>query len=109
MDVHCCSCGEPWDSNYLMHELPYELGTEDWVKTFWYTDGEFKGLSNLTRQAAKEQGWKFGSSIFSILECACCPENPILNKEKSKKAEAVAELFPNDLDAQLSFMEDFGL
>ena len=35
MDVHCTTCGEPWDTYHLQHDAIYETGlTHDQAKAW---------------------------------------------------------------------------
>lgn len=76
-DVYCASCGEPWYTDHLRHELPYEVG--DW--TGW--NGQVP--LDLIREKLEKLGWKFGSSAVVVLECPCCEANGILPDADTRK------------------------
>lgn len=89
MDVHCCNCGEPWDQDFLRHELSDGL------------DGDLTA-----------EGWRFGPSRLAVLHCPACPKAGYVLPDADERSVIVtelAELFGDDEDGLASTLEDFGL
>jgi hypothetical protein len=75
MDVHCTTCGEPWDVYHLMHEAIYETGLDHAeAKTWSGLSPQFK-LSQRYREKFKATGYEFGNSVINVMRCPACPKD----------------------------------
>lgn len=89
MDVHCCNCGEPWDQDYLRHDLD-DHDPDDLL----------------------HEGWKFGRNRLVVLHCPGCPKDGSSLPDAPDRAEItemLAELLGDDQDGLASTLEDFDL
>lgn len=67
------------------------------------------------REALGERGWKFGATVFTILECSCCDvneaDNGSPNKDEVEQRKAgmllVEEGLGDDHDGLISTLSDF--
>lgn len=87
MDVYCLSCGEPWDTYHLRHDL--------------------------TPEEIQEEGWEFGRNRLVVKRCGCCPPKSESLKgpdpEKLALVDTVAQLSGDDLDGMAADLEDLDL
>ena len=73
MDVHCSTCGEPWDTHHLWQDAIWETGLDEAeIKTWRALPGEEK-LTRKYRQALQDAGYIFGQSILNVTRCPGCP------------------------------------
>lgn len=79
-DVRCLTCGEPWDTDFVLHMM----------------DGEFRPSPEL-RAHVQEDGWEFGSTAFCILHCEACKSFDLVQDTAMRAAVEMAEsMFPED-------------
>src|ERR1043166_9334216 len=109
MDIHCSTCGEPWDVYHLRHEAIYETGISEEEATAWRMLSARARLSNRYREKFKAAGWKFGASIFDVRRCPACPKDAKPDREKVAMKTAIIEALGDDDDGIASTLEDFGL
>lgn len=89
MDVHCCTCREPWDQYFLRHELTEE------------TPGDLA-----------VEGWEFGRNRLVVLRCPACPKDGTTSPDAEARRAAVEEIaavLGDDEDGLGATLEDFGL
>lgn len=121
-DVLCASCREPWDTYHLkfdgIHEFASFEDIEVWedalregsnpldIKSLEPTTGEEYG--KLFRRMFEANGWKFGGTIFSVLECPACTSasSNMDGRELEMLYYAVEDALGNDMDATQVEMED---
>jgi hypothetical protein len=109
MDVHCTTCGEPWDTYHLQHDAIYETDlTSDQAKA-WGKLSPPKRLSAHFREKFQEAGYEFGSSILVLLRCPVCPKGAKPDIEKTIIKSELANLLGDDEDGLAAAFEDFGL
>lgn len=101
MDIHCPSCGEPWDSYHMRYDEPYEWGEPNYrTKDFIDAGSRFNGTDDPMRKAAEAAGWQFASdSVMSFTACPACRGDAILADAIDRKARvAIAALVNGDDD-----------
>jgi hypothetical protein len=110
MDINCASCGEPWDTYHIRHDAIWDTSIGDneaEVKKWKALPGNSDRLAPRYRQAFKEAGYEFGSSLFTIRKCPSCPKDAKPNPSTVAVQNALAEMMPDDLDGQAAMMDDF--
>jgi len=120
MDVYCATCREPWDSYHMRHDAVWELwdggdDSESHVMCKSFLDDPKRTLTPQIREAFEYDGWVFGATIFTILECPCCDPNEIHNgspdKDEVERRKAgmliVEEGLVDDHDGLISTLNDF--
>jgi hypothetical protein len=109
MDVHCTTCGEPWDAYHLRHDAIYETGlTTDQAKA-WERLPPKQRLSDHFRKQFATVGYEFGPSIMVLLRCPACPKGAKPDPEKAIIKAELAHLLGDDEDGLAATLEDFGL
>jgi len=109
MDVHCTSCGEPWDVYHLRHDAIFETDLDHTEAESWRSLSAGARLSPRYRQKFQAAGWEFGQSIMNVIRCPCCPKDAKPDPEKATLKTALVETLGDDEDGIASTMEDFGL
>jgi hypothetical protein len=109
MDVHCTTCGEPWDTYHLRFDAIYEtdLDTEE-AKTWTELSPALK-LSDRYRGKFKAIGFEFGGSVLNVMRCPACPKGAKPNADRAAMKAGIVEIMGDDEDAIAATMEDFGL
>lgn len=109
MDVHCTTCGEPWDTHHLQHDAIYETSicyTE--AKTWTQLSPRLK-LNDRYRDKFKAIGFEFGRSVLNVLRCPACPKDAKADPDKAALKAGIVEILRDDEDGIAATMEDFGL
>lgn len=109
MDVHCTTCGEPWDTYHLQHDAIHETGLLPEQAKAWEQLPAKKRLSDYFRKEFAAVGYEFGPSILILLRCPCCPKGAKPDSEKAAIKTELANLLGDDEDGLASTLEDFGL
>jgi hypothetical protein len=109
MDIHCTTCGEPWDTYHLQHDAIYETGLDPEQAKAWGKLPPQKRLSDHFRKEFAAAGYQFGSSIMVLLRCPCCPKEAKPDPEKAIIKAEIANLLGDDEDGLAATFEDFGL
>jgi hypothetical protein len=109
MDVHCSSCGEPWDVYHLRHDAIYETElTEEEIRAWrWLSLSD--RLSTEYREKFQAVGYEFGASILDVKRCPACPKDAKPNPDKAALKAGIAEMLGDDEDGIAATFEDFGL
>ena len=108
MDVHCSTCGEPWDVYHLWHDAIHEIAVTEEVEA-WEKLPTHDKLSSEYRERFKKAGWKFGTSILDVRHCPACPKDAKPDPEKVAIKAAIIEALGSDEDGIASTFEDYGL
>jgi hypothetical protein len=109
MDVHCTTCGEPWDTYHLNHDAIFETGlTEDQVD-IWRTLPRAEKLNDCYRKQFRAAGWEFGQCVLNVVRCPCCPKEAKANPEQLQTKAALERFFGEDEDGLAATFEDFRL
>jgi len=109
MDVHCSSCGEPWDAYHLRHDAIFEIAVDQAEAEAWHDFSPAEQLSSRYRQEFKAVGYEFGASILDVLYCPCCPESTKPDPDQAAAKAKIVEILGDDEDGIAAAMEDFGL
>lgn len=107
MDVHCSSCGEPWDVHHLWHDAISETSLPQAEAKAWDSLPSAKRLSARYRKIFKESGWEFGRSVVNVMRCPSCPKNAKPDLGKVHIKGLLEGLFGDDEDALVSAFQDF--
>ena len=109
MDVHCSTCGEPWDTFHLWQDAIYDTGLDEDVIEDWLKLPTRDRLAPPYRERFAEAAWEFGASILHVRHCPGCrgksPPDPDLEAAKS----AICEMLGDDEDGIAVTFEDHGL
>ena len=109
MDVHCSSCGEPWDVYHLRHDAIFETDLDPAQAKAWSDLSPKLRLSPRCREKLKAAGYEFGASILDVMHCPCCPKDAKPDPDKAALKAGLVEILGDDEDAIAATMEDFGL
>jgi hypothetical protein len=109
MDVHCSTCGEPWDVYHLRHDAVFDTDLSHDEAQAWGTLSPKARLETRYREKFQAAGWEFGASILDVRHCPCCPKEARINSDKAAAKAALVEILGNDDDGIAATFEDFGL
>jgi hypothetical protein len=109
MDVHCSSCGEPWDTYHLRHDAIFETDLDHAEAEAWRTLSLAERLSPRYREKFEAAGYQFGASIFDVVHCPACPKNAKPDPDKAALKASLVEILGDDEDGIAATFEDFGL
>jgi hypothetical protein len=109
MDVHCSSCGEPWDVYHLRHDAIFETDLDHAEAEAWRSLSGALRLSPRYREKFKAAGWEFGQSIMNVIRCPCCPKDAKPDPERLQTKAALEGLLGDDEDGLAATFEDFHL
>ena len=109
MDVHCSTCGEPWDVDHLRHDAVFDTDLSEEEAQAWGSLSRKARLASRYRQKFKAAGWQFGGSILDVKHCPCCPKGAQINPDKAAAKAALAEILGDDEDGLAACFEDFNL
>jgi len=109
MDVHCSTCGEPWDVYHLRHDAIFETALSHKEAEAWRSLPAKQRLGPPYRNMFKAAGWQFGASIMDVMRCPCCPKDAKPDPDKAALKAGLVEILGDDEDGIAATMEDFGL
>lgn len=109
MDVHCTTCGEPWDTHHLRFDAIYETDVDTAEAEAWAQLSPKMRLAERYREKFKAIGFEFGGSLLSVLQCPACPEGAKPNSDRAVLKAGIVEIMGDDEDGIAGMMEDFGL
>ena len=109
MDVHCSSCGEPWDIYHLRHDAIFETDLDPAEAEAWRGLSLAVRLSNRYREKFEAAGYTFGASIYDVVHCPCCPKGAKPDPDKAAIKASLVEILGDDEDGIAATMEDLGL
>jgi len=109
MDVHCTTCGEPWDVYHLWHDAIFETRLSHEEADAWRSLPRPKKLNDRYRKEFRAAGWEFGRSVINVIRCPCCPKDSKTNLERLQTKAALEELLGDDEDGLASTFEDYRL
>jgi hypothetical protein len=109
MDVHCTTCGEPWDAYHLWHDAIFDMGLSVEDAEAWQQLPRAEKLSERYRTEFKAAGWQFGNSVINVIRCPCCPKDAQPNLERLTTKQALEELLGDDEDGLAATFEDYRL
>ncbi len=109
MDVHCSTCGEPWDTFHLWHEAIFETGLSFEEAEAWRFLPRSLKLNDRYRKEFRAVGWEFGQTVINVIHCPCCPKDAKPNPEAVKTKAVLEQLLGNDQDGLAATFEDHHL
>ena len=109
MDVHCSSCGEPWDVYHLRHDAIFETDLDPAEAEVWRGLSQTERLSSRYREKFKAAGYEFGASVLDVRHCPGCPKGAKPDPDKAALKAGLVEILGDDEDGIAATMEDFGL
>jgi len=109
MDVHCSSCGEPWDVYHLRHDAIFETDLDPAEAEAWRVLSLKQRLSERYREKLKAVGYEFGGSVFDVIKCPACPKGVKPDPDKAALKAGLTEILGDDEDGIASTFEDLGL
>ncbi len=109
MDVHCSTCGEPWDVYHLRNDAVFETDLSHEEAEAWgMLSGELR-LSPRYREKFKAAGYEFGTSVMNVIRCPCCPKDAQPNSDRLQTKASLERLFGDDEDGLAATFEDYSL
>jgi len=109
MDVHCTTCGEPWDVYHLRHDAIHETDLSHAEAKSWTQLSPQVKLLDRYREKFKVAGYEFGGSILNVMRCPACPKDGKPDPDKEAMKAGIVELLGDDEDGIAATMEDLGL
>ena len=109
MDVHCTTCGEPWDVYHLWHEAIFETGLSHQAAEAWQSLPRAEKLNARYRQEFREAGWEFGQGVINVIRCPCCPKDAQPNPERFETKTILEVMLGDDEDGLAATFEDYHL
>jgi hypothetical protein len=109
MDVHCTTCGEPWDVYHLRHDAIYETDLSHAEAKAWTQLSPQVKLLDRYRQKFRAIGFEFGGSILNVMRCPACLKDAKPDPDKTAMKAGIVELLGDDEDGIAATMEDYGL
>jgi hypothetical protein len=108
MDVHCSTCGEPWDVYHLWHDAIYDVLPHEEAEA-WCSLLRNQKLSDRYRKEFRAAGWEFGQSVINVTRCPACPKEAKPNQERVQTKAALEQLLGDDEDGLAATFEDYRL
>ena len=109
MDVHCSTCGEPWDTYHLWHDAIWETGLSEKEVHAWEQLPQGEKLSQKWREGFKTAGYVFGRTVINVIRCPACTKDAQPNAEKVLIKAEIEDLLAGDEDGLAATYEDHGL
>jgi hypothetical protein len=109
MDVHCSTCGEPWDVHHLWHDAIFETDLTPEEAKDWQQLPQEQKLNKRYRDKFQVAGWQFGNSVIKVVRCPCCPANAQPDPERVILKAALEDLLGDDEDGLAATFEDHRL
>jgi len=109
MDVHCTTCGEPWDTHHLWHDGIWETGLDEEKVAGWKGLPPEERLKERFRQAFKDAGFEFGQSVINVTRCPACPADAKPDQEKLLLKAEIEAMLAGDEDGLAAHYADLGL
>jgi hypothetical protein len=109
MDVHCSTCGEPWDVYHLWHDAIFETGLSPEEAEAWRSLPRTEKLSDRYRQEFRAVGYEFGHTVIIVVRCPGCPKDARPNPDRVATKAALEKLLGDDEDGLAATFEDYHL
>ena len=109
MDVHCTTCGEPWDTYHLTHDAIHDtqLPAEEILE--WRRLPGTERLDGRFRDAFLDAGWHFGRSLLNVTRCPACPAGAYPDRDKLHLKAELEEMLAGDEDGLVAEYTDLNL
>lgn len=109
MDVHCTTCGEPWDTYHLWHDAIFDTHLSHDEAEAWCELPREQKLSTYYREVFRAAGWEFGHGVINVVRCPACPKDAKPDADRLQTKAALEELMGEDEDGLAATYEDFRL
>lgn len=109
MDVHCSTCGEPWDTYHLWHDAIFETNLSHEEAEAWGSLSHAAKLSPRYRERFRAAGYEFGQSVVNVTRCPACPKDAKPNPDRVATKAALEGLLGDDEDGLAATFEDYQL
>lgn len=109
MDVHCTTCGEPWDVYHLRHDAIFETDLTHEDAEAWTELSQETRLNIRYREKFKAVGYEFGASVINVLRCPACPKGARPDADKAAMKAGIEEILGDDEDGIAVTFADHGL
>jgi hypothetical protein len=109
MDVHCSTCGEPWDVYHLRHEAIFETDLSHEEAEAWLDCSNKVRLLPRYREKFEAAGYQFGETVVNLIRCPCCPKGAKPSQDRLRTKASLEQLFGEDEDGLATTFEDYNL
>jgi hypothetical protein len=109
MDVHCSTCGEPWDTYHLWHDAIWETGLDEAEICAWEKLPQPEKLASRWRKEFEIAGYLFGRTVINVIRCPACPKDTQPDVAKVLMKAEIEDLLAGDEDGLAATYEDHGL
>ena len=109
MDVHCTTCGEPWDIYHLRHDAIFETNLTPAEAKAWTELSPALRLNKRYREKFRATGFEFGASVLNVIRCPACPKDAKPDPDKAALKAGIVEILGDDEDAIAATFEDHRL
>lgn len=109
MDVHCSTCGEPWDTYHLWHDAIGDTGLSESEIREWEKLPQSEKLAPKWRKEFEAARYVFGRSVINVIRCPACPKDARADPEKVAIKAELESLLDGDEDGLAAKYGDYGL
>jgi hypothetical protein len=109
MDVHCSTCGEPWDTYHLWHDAIWETGLDEAEIREWEKLPQSERLAARWREEFEMAGYVFGRTVINVIRCPSCPTGAKPDAAKVLMKAELEDLLAGDEDGLAATYDDHGL
>ena len=109
MDVHCSTCGEPWDTYHLWHDAIWDTGLSESEIRVWKKLPQNEKLAPKWRREFEAAGYLFGRTVINVIRCPACPKDAKPDAAKLQMKAEIESLLAGDEDGLAATYEDHGL
>ncbi len=109
MDVHCSTCGEPWDVYHLWQDAVFEMDLSQEEAEAWCRLPRAQKLTDSYREKFRTAGWEFGQGVINVIRCPSCPKDTKPDTDRVHTKAALEDLLGYDEDGLAATFEDYRL
>jgi len=109
MDVHCSTCGEPWDTYHLWHDAIWDTGLSEAEIRAWEKLPQSEKLTPKWRKEFEAARYVFGRTVINVIRCPACPKDAQPDAGKVQIKAEIEALLTGDEDGLAATYEDHGL
>ncbi len=109
MDVHCSTCGEPWDTYHLWHDAIWDTGLSESEIREWEKLPQGEKLAPKWRKEFEAARYAFGRTVINVIRCPACPKDAQPDSAKVQIKAEIETLLAGDEDGLAATYEDHGL
>jgi hypothetical protein len=106
MDVHCTTCGEPWDVYHLRHDAIFETDLSPAEAKAWTELSAPLRLTKRYREKFRAAGYEFGASVLNVIRCPVCPKDAKPDLDMAALKAGIEEILGDDDDGIATAFED---